>query len=217
MSGEETHGRTYFAICPVAAVYWKNPWTCSYFMLGVYETTCAVRTVQGGVKEPRWRGVVVDSSGWGWVQTAGCSELSGSINLAEELVASREGPFVVVSVMYCCCMIELCGRVLGGGCVTEGVWQVLTVGWQLQDAEFRQPRFVDTSLQIHRQWRRGQMRTFPSAAAAPDLVVRVARGTVRCLQSRMKIQLGFQATSSHWMREMSETVVYRTCVIMFWG
>ena len=52
---------------------------------------------------------------------------------------------------------------------------MLTVAWQLQDAEFRHPRFVDTSLQIHRQWKRGQVRAFPSVAAAPDLVVRVSR------------------------------------------
>jgi hypothetical protein len=68
-----------------------------------------------------------------------------------------------------------------------GVRRVLTVAWQLQDAVFRHPRFADTSLEIHRQWQRRQLHTFPSVVAADVTVRRITRGTVGLLQPRVRV------------------------------
>jgi hypothetical protein len=79
---------------------------------------------------------------------------------------------------------------------------VLTVAWQLQGAVFRHPRFADTSLEIHRQWQRRQLDTFPSVAAS-DVMVRLMQLTVRVV--------------SHMLREEHRLRVSENWVLRIFG
>jgi hypothetical protein len=129
-----------------------------------------------------------------------------------------ENAVILVQVLW--------SRYIIPSCVYElGVRQVLTNAWQLQDAAFRHFRFADTSLQIHRQWQRNQLHTFPSVAAtatatatAADVVVRISRGTVRLISPRTRIHWGSHAPSRLNWRAISETdLISKTDVIISLG